>query len=397
MGSKGGGSAPAQRALTQQELDLLDTQRYSLEQATEVAAKQFNLSNEDREYVGRIYRGDLNPDDPRVQAEVVRRLEATPRPTQEQFKHSGFFGIDMPDVESYEKAVKEWEDNKEALIRKVSQELGTKGVDELLFEAIKESKGESARLLNEWEAKATELGKTYTDTLTGISDKFRTTLETKSAELGTADTDIYSRTKAQNLAGISQAYAEARKQAEGDLARRGLAGSGVQAGVTSSLLGQEAQMKGQAFGQAYEQAVGMSDARRMQQVGIAGQVAQADTATAGSIYQTGMGLATSNLQNRLANQQQYMANLQMGSGISQGIYGLSQNYLSGAGSTATQVASIAGSTASAYGQMDNQYQMQRNEMANEGGLFGSIVSGGIGAMTGGIGTGMGAALAKKWG
>ena len=57
MGSKGS-SAPAQRALTQEELELLDSQRVSLDQATDVASKQYNLSNEDREYVAQIYRGD---------------------------------------------------------------------------------------------------------------------------------------------------------------------------------------------------------------------------------------------------------------------------------------------------------------------------------------------------
>ena len=405
MGSKGS-SAPAQRALTQEELELLDSQRVSLDQATEVASKQYNLSNEDREYVAQIYRGDLDPSDPKVVAEVQKRMGNLKPPTKEEWtkqktttsSQNGIFDNvinavatkDTFDEKGYEDAVKAFNDQKETLVRQVSGDLGGKGVDELLFEAVTNSKTEAAKLLGDWQNKAIELGDTYTSQLTGISDKFKNTLQTKSDAMGTADADIYASTKGENLAGISQAYAEARRQAESGLARRGLAGSGVAEQGISNLYGQEAQQKAQALGQSYSQAIALSDQRRTQQMGIAGQIAQSGTATAGSIYQTGLGTQTSILQNNLANQQQNIANLQLASGVSQGIFGQSANMLAGAGSTANQTASIAGSTASAYGQMDNQYQMnmQNNAASDSGGLMGAALSAGVGAMSGGIGTGI---------
>ena len=412
MGSKGGSSAPEQRALTQQELDLLDSQRVNLDQATEVASKQYNLSNEDREYVAQVYRGDLDPSDPKVVAEVQKRMSNLKPPTREEWTKQrtttsygnggDIYGSDSEDSRTitttedifdekgYEDAVKAFNDQKETLVRQVSGDLGGKGVDELLFEAVTSSKTEAAKLLGDWKNKAIELGDTYTSQLTGISDKFKNTLQTKSDAMGTADTDMYARTKGENLAGISQAYAEARRQAEGGLARRGLSGSGVAEQGISNLYGQEAQQKAQALGQSYNQAIALSDQRRTQQMGIAGQIAQSGTATAGSIYQTGLGTQTSILQNNLANQQQNIANLQLASGVSQGIFGQSANMLAGAGSTANQTASIAGTTASAYGQMDNQYQMnmQNNAANDSGGLMGAALSAGVGAMTGGIGTGL---------
>ena len=411
MGSKGGSSAPAERALTSQELELLESQRVNLDQATEVAAKQYNLSNEDREYVAQIYRGDLDPRDPKVVAEVQNRMKNLQPPTREEFTRMketttydyGMSGgsetttrQDIFDSDSYEEALKKFQTQKDEIVRQVSSDLGTKGVDELLFEAVTNSKTEAASLLNQWKDTAIKLGDTYTSQLSGISDRFKTTLQTASDNMGTADTDLYAAAKGQNLAGISQAYAEAQKQAEGALARRGLSGSGIQAGVTGTLYGQEAQQKAQALGQSYQQAIGLSDQRRQSQIGIAGQIAQSDTATAGSIYQTGLGTQTSILQNSLANQQQNIANLQLASGVSQGIFGQSANYLNQAGATANQTASIAGNTASAYGQMDNQYQMNlQNNQAAEGDLLGSALSAGIGAYTGGIGTGASAALFKK--
>ena len=401
MGSKGS-SAPTQRALTPTELDLLDSQANSLDQATEVAAKQYNLSNEDREYVAQIYRGDLDPTDPRVIKEVQKRMSNIKAPTKEEWTTqkttTSYYDdgggkttttTDIFDDKGYEEAVATFERDKEALVRKVSGDLGGKGVDELLFEAVTTSKSEAGKLLDGWKAKAVEMGDTYTSSLSGISDKFKNTLQTASDNLGTADSDIYSATKGQNLAGISQAYAEAQKQAEGSLARRGLTGSGVQAGVIGSLSGAEAQQKAQALGQSYQQAIGLSDQRRQQQMGIAGQIAQTGTATAGTQYQVGLGTQTSILQNSLANQQQNIANLQLSSGVSQGVFGQSANMLAGAGSTANTTAGVAGSTASAYGQMDNQYQLAANAEAAKGSfgeqLIGSAVSAGVGGLAAGYG------------
>lgn len=406
MGKKGGSSS-SQRALSKEEIKLFDTQEKALAQATQVSADQYNLSKVDREYITQIYRGDLNPNDPKVKEEVAKRLANTPPPTREQYtnfvismkKGDGKGSIDTEvitenfDLESYDKALAQWETNKEQLVNRVSIEFGDKGVDELLFDAVKESKTVAGNLINKFQADSSALGKKFTDSLTGISDKFRTTLETKSAEFGTADTDILATTKGQNLAGISQSYQEAIKQAQGVASRRGLAGSGVEGGITGTLLQQEAQAKAQALSQSNLQAIGISDQRRQQQIGVAGQVAQLDSTVAGQQFQTNLGLATSHLQNQLGANQQNIANLQLASGISQGTFLQSQNFLNQAGSTANQTAQTAGSTANQIGANNLQFQQQQQQNQG-GGLLGGILSAGlsagVGALTGGLGTGLAA-------
>jgi len=436
---KSGSSAPAARALTKQELDLLESQKGSLDQATEVAAKQYNLSNEDREYVAQIYRGDLDPKDPRVKEEVAKRMSELKPPSREDYityleetstgvsatpKTQALLGGAVEadgatttttkkvfNEQEYQDAVKEFNTNRDKLVREVSSDLGTAGVDELLFKAVTGSETEAGKLLSGWETSARELGTAYTDTLTGLSDAFKTSittaaetytgeLEQAKGALGTADTDILGQQRGQSLAGISQSYQEAQKQLLAQTSQRGLAGSGIEAGALTSLLGQEAQQKAGALGQSYNQAIALSDQRRQQQLGIAGQqygvsgqlasqLQQTGAQTGGGVYQTGLGTETSVLQNQLASQQQNLANLQLASGVSQGIFGQSQNYLQQAGATAGQAASTAGSTAVGLGANAVSYaNAQAQAQASQGDLFGSILSAGVGAYTGGIGTGL---------
>ena len=403
MGSKGGTSVE-QRPLTAEELKLFEAQTESLDMATDIASKQFNLSKEDRAYFDKIYRGEADPNSPEVQKEVANRLKNTPKPTLEQYTEyvktaneaqlnmyvlkelrPKYIGYDVGDIsesaeakdpkfrdevarkygistdgkkvdrESYEKAMTEWEETKNSIVKTVSQELGTKGVDEILFDAIKQSPTVMGEAFSNWETQARQLGKEYTDTLGNIGKS-----------MGTADADIYAQTKGQNLAGISQAYQEAQKQALGTLSRRGLAGSGVEAGVIGTLAGQQAQQSGIAMSKSYMDAIGLSDARRQQQLGISGQ-----------LYQTNLNTETSVLQNTLNAQQQNIANLAQASGISQGVYTGAQNYLQQAGSTANQSASVAGQTAIGIG--SNSSVVTQDGTSGLAGALGGVA----GLLTGG--------------
>lgn len=396
-GSKG--SSYSERPLTEEEKGLYSQQTKSLEEATEIAAEQFNLSREDRDYISRIYRGDLDPNDPRVIQEVQNRLANTPPPVEPDRNDNAFYIITTDDSggrsktirefnqKAYDSAMRDYRESlsehntlKESITRRVASDLGGDSIDKLLFDAVKESGGKAAQAISSWETEAKRLGSEYTNTLTGISDSFKQQLTGASQKMGTADTDIYSQTKAQNLAGISQSYQEALKQAQGALSRRGLAGSGIEAGVISSLTGQAAMAQSGAMSQSYQQAIALSDQRRQQQLGIAGQVAQLGQSTAGQVYGIQSGLSNQFNQANLNAQQQQLANYQMASGVSQGVFGMSQNYLAQAGGTSQGNAQIAGQSAGTLGGLQMQYYNSQQEVAGAQ----------AGAITSGI-TGMGAA------
>jgi len=233
MGKSSGSSA---RPVTDEEKRLWDMQTESLKQATEVAAVQFNLSQEDRDYFNQVYRGYADVNDPKVKEEIAKRLADTPKPTREQYTKAandineaqldfymkqemkGFdydsgrsepsreevaakYGLGTTkttfDEEAYNTAMATWQEQKDAVVKAVQKDMGSEGVDEMLFKAVKQAGGKTQELLNNWETTARELGNDYTSTLGNISKA-----------MGTADEDVYAQTKGQNLAGISQAYEE---------------------------------------------------------------------------------------------------------------------------------------------------------------------------------------------
>ena len=210
------------------------------------------------------------------------------------------------------------------------------------------------------------------------------------------------------MAGISQAYSEARKQMSAQNAIRGLAGSGVEQQSMASMYQQEAMNKASASSQARVQAYNQSEAIRQQQMGIAGSQLQASSSSLQGGYQAQLGalgnvygVTSANLQQGLqttnAGILQGIGGLTQAAQAGQGLYVGSQNYLSQAGSTSGQAAQIAGNSASQMGSLNDSYALAQQKRNDSGGLMGAVVSAGVGAMTGGIGTGMGAALAKKWG
>lgn len=385
---KGSSASPAERPLSQQELDLISTQEDALKQSMDVYTKQFNLSETDRAYFDKIYRGDLDPNDPRVKEEVAKRIQDTPQPTKDQFMKAakvslggdgeGVFGkISVTpelDQEAYDTAMKKWEEDKAKIVAAVSSELGGKGVDEALFESVMASDTKIQTAFADWQSKAQTLGTKYTDSITGISKDFTNKLTAASEAMGTANADIYAQTKGQNLAGISQSYAEARKQLEGTLAQRGMSDSGVGIGALSTSYNQEAMAKANALSASYQQAIQQSDIQRQNQLGIAGQLYNTGNQTAQTAYGVQSGLDTASLQNTLNANQQNIANLTSMSGVSQGVYGGASNYLNQSGQTAGQAAATAGSTAVGIGNTNVSWanaQTQANA-AETAGMYGAI-------------------------
>mgnify|MGYP000117201643 FL=1 len=410
---KGSSASPAERPLSQEEKDLISTQEDALKQSMDVYTKQFNLSETDRAYFDKIYRGDLDPNDPKVKEEVAKRLQDTPKPTLAEYQKivkstsTDEYGNTTStetrtlDQASYDAAMKTWDDNKAKIVSAVSSDLGGKGVDEALFESVMASDTKIQTAFADWQSKAQTLGTNYTDSLSGLSKDFTSKLtdttsklntdisnisqgltsglsattqkldselRAKQAELdkalksgdkqlankltketqtlssnlkteadkyglalssegtllasgltsatqsytdrmnqlsgsmGTANADVYAQTKGQNLAGISQSYAEARKQLEGTLAQRGMSDSGVGIGALSSSYNQEAMAKANATSTSYQQAIQQSDVIRQSQMGalgqvygantnLANQIYGANTNAAGSIYGTNTGVA----------------------------------------------------------------------------------------------------------
>jgi hypothetical protein len=393
MGGSKGGTQVTERALTKEELRLLRTQEESLKQATDVATQQWNLSKEDREYFDKIYRGGADINSPEFKAEVTKRLEGLKKPTYEQFVQSSKPNRDDFETDKgynnaiaewkktgedeYKSAMEDWESKKSTIVNTVKNEMSTgKSVDEILFDAVKSSDTRISEQLDKWQESSSKLGTEFTGELKGLSEGFRNKISNAYQKMGTADEDIYAQTKGQELAGISQAYAEAQKQLSGSMAQRGLADSGVDIQGVTSLANQEAMAKAQGFSRAYTGAIQQSDIRRQNQMALAGQEYQVGTGVAQTAYGVQSGLLTADLQNRLNAQQQNIANLQMTSGVSQGVYGGAQNYLNQAGNTSNQSAQVAGSTAVGIGS-----NATVTEQKGESGL-GSILQGAGGFMMG---------------
>ena len=449
----GGGkssSAPAERQPTAQELELLETQSTSLEQAMKVAADQYNLSASDRDYFDKIYRGSLDKDDPKVLAEVQKRMSEIEAPVRSDYKSDSDF----------ERARINYDSQKEVFANIAKFELGSgDSVDTLLFDAIKSASPETKELMNTWETSARELGNDFISGMSGMSDTFKTqltkanddfiagtrdtasglsssmqsyqskyenTAQDVSSKMGTADADILSQTTGQNLAGIATSFKQSQDQLLSTLGRRGMAGSGVEASLLGTMASGQANAQAGAINQSYMQSIQQSDARRQAQLGIAGNISATGQQTAQSIAQSQnnmygtvgsaqQGLAgqvyNTDAQNanqaygiqsqlggqvlnqNIASNQQNIANLQLASGVSQGIYGGASNMLAQAGQTSNTVAGTAGSTATSIGSTDASYKTSvMQSQAESGSAIGSLVGGVAGSFLGPIGTSVGTKL-----
>ena len=335
-GSKSSGSSSSTRTLTPTELKLIETQDKNLQVLTDIAQESFNLSQEDRTYYEDVFRYGTD-----TQAkEAIAKLQYQ------------ITGQEVP----------------------LDQIQGA-NVDQLLRDTILNSTPEFQEAATAYIEGANQLSSKYGADVTGLSSSFAKSindlttnygqeLQTIKEQTGTINQDVLSRETGAAMGGISQAYAEARKQMGGDLARRGLAGSGVEANLLANTYQQEALAKSQASTQARMSALQQSEAIRQTQAAYAGQQLQGAISGQELAYNANVGAlqnvygvaSQANLQNyNLSNAAtlQGIASLTQLAQAGQGIYAGSQNYISGATNAASNAASTAGSTAAAL-------DMQRN-------------------------------------
>ena len=329
-----------QRELTAQELELLNSQKTQLDQLVNIAQEQFDISKEDRETYEKVFR---DADTPEAQEKIkdLQEIMTGTRP-------SGQVTTDM-------------------LLRDVL--IGSTGE---MKKATEQFVTQQAETFDKYKGELGGLSTEYVDTIKSANEQYQTELQTAKEQMGTIDTDILSRETGAATAGISSAFAEARKQTEADLARRGLAGSGAEVSALSQMYQQEALAQGGAIAQARASALGISDERRMQQMGIAGQQAQFGQQAAGTAYGVQAGVAGQlyGQQAQLQQQgygltassfQQGISNLQALNAASQGIYVGAGNYLGQSASSFGQAASQYGAASVAQGQMQLDYAKQQAE------------------------------------
>ena len=327
-GSKSSGSSSSSRTLTPTELRLLDTQRENLEVLTDIAEESYNVSKEDRNYYEKVFRDGTDTEAKQAVADLKYKI------TGEKVDPNTIADVN---------------------------------IDTLLRDTVLNATPEFQRAATGYIESANELTKTYGEDVTGLSKAFsqgiqdlntnyQTELQQIKEQTGTINQDVLARETGAAMGGISSAYAEARKQMGGDLARRGLAGSGVEAQLLANTYSQEAMNKAQAGVQARTSALQQSEAIRQQQASLAGSQLQGGVSALGTAYQGELGgiqnvygvTSAQDLQNyqtQNASTLQGIAVLTQVAQAGQGIYAGSANYLGIGTSAASSAASTAGSTA----------------------------------------------------
>lgn len=367
MGGGKGSSSASQRPVTQQELDLWTAQKENLDSLTKIAEEQYNLSKEDRAYYEKTFREGTDTEAKTALAKLQSQITGKT--------------VSPESIKSV---------NIDSLLRDTI----LNSTPEFKDAASKVIQGQES-LTKQYGSDVTGLSKAFTDSIQGFTDKYNQELQTTKEQMGTANADVLARQTGTTMAGISSGYQEARKQLESTLARKGLAGSGVEANILSSNYQQEAMAKASAGVSAYNTAIQQSDALRLQQAQLSGQQYQAGIAGATTGYQANLGAtqniygvtSASDLQNyNLSNAAtlQGIAGLTQVAQAGQGIYGQSANYLQGASSSAASAASTAGSSATGLANVNANYatQMQQanaQSAAGIGSLVGTLGAAGIGA------------------
>ena len=367
MGGGKGSSSASQRPVTQQELDLWTAQKENLDSLTKIAEEQYNLSIEDRNYYEKVFREGTDTEAKTALAKLQSQI------TGKEVSPESIKSVNI-----------------DSLLRDTI----LNSTPEFKDAASKVIQGQES-LTKQYGSDVTGLSKAFTDSIQGFTNKYSQELQTTKEQIGTANADVLARQTGTTMAGISSGYQEARKQLESTLARKGLAGSGVEANILSSNYEQEAMAKASAGVSAYNTAIQQSDALRLQQAQLSGQQYQAGIAGATTGYQANLGAtqniygvtSASDLQNyNLSNAAtlQGIAGLTQVAQAGQGIYGQSANYLQGASSSAANAASTAGSSAVGLANVNANYatQMQQanaQSAAGIGSLVGTLGAAGIGA------------------
>ena len=383
----GKSSGSSQRPVTPEEQRLWDTQATNLEAMTKIAEDQYNLSKEDRDYYEKVFREGSDTEAKDAIAKLKSQITGTV--------------VNPSDIENV-------------------------SIDSLLRDTILASTPEFQKLATDVVDASNQLTEKYGTEVTGLSNAFSTSMKDLSTNysqelqdikqnLGTIDQSFLSRETGAATAGISTAYEEARKQMQGSLAQRGLAGSGVEQQVLGNMYQQEALAKAGAMSQARNVAFAQTDAMNQQRLGIAGSQLQANTAGATAGYQAQMGalgnvygVQSANLQQGLqttnAGILQGIAGLTQAAQAGTGIYAGSQNYLSQAGATSGQAAQIAGQSAGQIGSLNQQYAQMKAEQESAamegigslvGTLGGAAMTSGATAAAGGSTTGLAALFSDR--
>ena len=358
-GGGGGKGGSSQRQPTKQELALWETQAGHLELLGQIAENQYGLSVEDRDYYTEVFRSGDDTQAKNAIAELQSRITGTE--------------IDPNTIKNV---------SIDTLLRDTILNT-TPEFQKAAADVI----GTTNTLTEQFGSEVSGLSKTFAQGVQDLTTKYSSDLEAIKGKMGTADEDILAAQTGAATGGISQGFAEARKQIGSDLARRGLAGSGVEAQILSQAYQQEAMAKGQAMFGAHQAAIQQSDMRRQGLAQLSQAQLQAGMGGLGTAYQAQSGAAqniygAATQQAYQAHQTQNAAALQGIAGLTQvaqagqGLYAGAQNYSQLAAGTAGQGASISGSSATGLANVNNQYTMNQQNMEAE--MFGSLVGGGLG-------------------
>jgi hypothetical protein len=346
-GGKGGSSGNAQRAVTQQELDLWDSQKKNLDSLTKIAEEQYNLSTEDRNYYEKVFREGTDTEAKTALAKLQSQITGKT--------------VSPESIKSV---------NIDSLLRDTI----LNSTPEFKDAASKVIQGQES-LTKQYGSDVTGLSKAFTDSIQGFTNKYSQELQTTKEQMGTANADVLARQTGTTMAGISSGYQEARKQLESTLARKGLAGSGVEANILSSNYQQEAMAKASAGVSAYNTAIQQSDALRLQQAQLSGQQYQVGIAGATTGYNANLGAtqniygvtSASDLQNyNLSNAAtlQGIAGLTQVAQAGQGVYEKSANYLQGASASAANAAQTSTSAATSLANTNSNYSLGMANVAS---------------------------------
>lgn len=365
-GGKGGSTNVSQRPLTQQELDLLSTQKDALSQSMGIAQDQNNLSKQNQSDWNSAYRsietGAMSPNATRANGYNSDQNIVTPEQysaMQSQYNNNisdynkqidalqGQLNGISPTVTNQTMTYSQvptspWLKNmasKSPLGAIQSQGKGTPTTTTSANPAYTDLQNQ----INAYKSKVNDansaLGKMqiYNN---DPNSNLREAMLQANEQMGTVDQGAYTRNKANMFNGLSSGYSAAQDQLDAEMAKRGLSNSGAAVQSMKDLYTNKANAMAQANNQAYNQGVQSGDAYRQQRV----------------------------------------ANLTGYSQLGRGMAGTAQNYLGQSAGTYGQAAQIAGSTANGIGQNNTSYMgnaMQAKSSAKGG--MGQLLGTGIGA------------------
>lgn len=352
------------RILQPEEKALLNTQADNLTTLTKIAEQTYNLSNSEREYYDKVFREGSDTEAKNALAEIKSRITGK--------------AVDPKSIKDV---------SIDSLLR-----------DSLLAaapefqNAANEFIGANSKLAEKYGSDVTGISKSFADTARSYTKNYAEEIQQIKDKAGTIDQNILSRETGAATAGISTAFQEAQKQMQADLARRGLAGTGVDAQAMQNLYGQEAIAKGAAGVQARTQAYDQTQQYLNAQAGLSGSALQGQMSGEQAAYQAQLGgiqnvygvnagNLAQNYQAGIAGTLQGLSTLQQVAAGGQGVYMGSQNYMGQAISSAGSAAQTAGSTAA-------NLNMSSTSTRTEPIDIGGIAQGIGGVMTGGSSAGL---------